>query len=150
MTKIVLIVILSIIVCYALWLGIFRIFRIGKSKKRKFYSIIPSALSAPFVFGLILYSVLYLPNLDFDKTKWKQNVTTRHKMTKDIIGNKLLIGLTKNEVIELLGKDYSEPFEKSIAYNIHRPKIMFSMDHDVLLIYFNEIGIAIKVIEFAV
>ena len=71
-------------------------------------------------------------------------------MTKDIIGNKLLIGLTKNEVIELLGKDYGEPFEKSIACNIHRPKIMFGMDHDVLLICFNEIGIVIKVNEFAV
>lgn len=71
-------------------------------------------------------------------------------MTKDIIDNNLLIGSNKSEVIELLGKDFTVPFENSMAYNIHRPKIMFSIDHNVLMIYFDEKGIVINVSEFSI
>lgn len=70
-------------------------------------------------------------------------------MTHNIIDSKLLIGFSRNEVTELLGNDYTEPFDKAIAYNIHRPKILFSIDHDVLIIYFDDNGLVNNVYEFA-
>ena len=70
-------------------------------------------------------------------------------MTKDIIENQLLIGLTKSEVIELLGKDFTIPYKRSMAYITYKPQIMFSLDHSVLMIYFDDKGVVTNVSDYA-
>jgi len=54
----------------------------------------------------LLVSHIEFKNIQFDSKKWKASMDLRNNMSDDIIKNKLLIGKTKNEVIDLLGKNF--------------------------------------------
>lgn len=86
----------------------------------------------------------YYPNIDFDKQKWEENQEKRYKMSKNIIKSEMLIGKTKEEVIELLGEDYHTYDDDHIAYDLGFVPELFNIDPDVLDIYFGN-GIVIKV-----
>ncbi len=57
-------------------------------------------------------------------------------MSEDIIESELLVGLTLNEVTELLGGEFSRYSENHIAYYLGFVPGMFNIDPDVLDIYF--------------
>ncbi len=60
-------------------------------------------------------------------------------MTDDIIDNKLLIGKPKGEIIQLLGSEFEKgPCDNCIGYSTNNPNIGFSIDHDVLAVYFDK------------
>ena len=65
-------------------------------------------------------------------------------MSEDIIESKLLIGKTKQEIVELLGDDYYSYNENHIAYDLGFVPGLLNIDPDVLDIYF-ENGKVIKV-----
>ena len=65
-------------------------------------------------------------------------------MSNDIIKSEILIGKTKEEVIELLGDDFYTYNENHIAYDLGFVPGLFNIDPDVLDIYFEK-GKVIKV-----
>ena len=57
-------------------------------------------------------------------------------MSKNIIKSEILIGKTKEEVIELLGNGYQDYGENHIGYYLGFVPRMFNIDPDILDIYF--------------
>jgi hypothetical protein len=75
----------------------------------------------------------------FDSYKWKIDDKQRYRMVNNIIGDHLLIGKPKLEVIELLGKDTEEgPCGDCLGYSTNDPDQSFSIDHEVLEINFDD------------
>ena len=83
-----------------------------------------------------VFSISYYPKTTFNKQKWDENKEERYKMSKNIIKSEILIGKTKDEVIELLGNDFSTYDENHIAYELGFVPELFNIDPDVLDIYF--------------
>jgi hypothetical protein len=83
---------------------------IKKGISKNIVTIVSSVLLTPLVYSLfaaIFLSFLfyeYHPELKFNSIEWSENKNDRHHMRKDLIESELLIGKTKNEVIEILGK----------------------------------------------
>ena len=117
-------------------------FNLGNNKNRKYLAIIPVIFLSPllYVVSIVmigLFSILYYPKTtSFDKQKWDENKEERYKMSKNIIRSEMLIGKTKDEVIELLGDDFSTYDENHIAYELGFVPELFNIDPDVLDIYF--------------
>lgn len=81
----------------------------------------------------------------FDENLWRTERTRRYKLADDIIESQLLIGKTKEEVITLLGENYSTLSlnQQSLIYKLGQPPSFFEPKMELLLILFvNE-----KVIE---
>lgn len=82
----------------------------------------------------------------FESNIWKTEETKRFTMVNDIFENKLFIGKTKIEIIALLGTDYEiGPCDKCIGYSTYDPDIGFSIDHDVLAVYFDSLDNVIEI-----
>ncbi len=126
-------------------------FNIGTEKSRKFIAVIPSLVLSPLVYlggiFLLIFSISYYPTYDFDQIEWNSNIEERYKMSEDIIESKILIGKTKNEIIEILGENYSSNTHNSLIYELGFVPGLFNIDPDYLRINF-ENGIAISVIQF--
>lgn len=91
--------------------------------------------------GLILIWLsieTYYPERDFDKGKWTENVEKRYEYADDLVDNEKLVGLTKNEIKEILGEpDYEN--EHSMTYYIGFSKRhLFRIDPDYLEISFKD------------
>ena len=91
-----------------------------------------------------IFSVSYYPKTDFNKQEWNENKEERYKISNDIIKSEILIGKTKDEVIELLGDDFYSYDESHIAYDLGFVPGLFNIDPDVLDIYFEK-GKVVKV-----
>lgn len=60
-------------------------------------------------------------------------------MVDDIVDNRLLIGKKESDVIQILGSDFEKgPCHKCIGYSTNNPNIGFSINHEVLAIYFDK------------
>ena len=122
--------------------------KVGNDRNRKFFAIIPTVILSPIIyFGLIMiwfFSASYYPTSDFDQNKWNSNVEERYKMSENIIESEMLIGMTKEEIAELLGQDFYSYNENHIAFELGFVPGLFNIDPDVLDIYF-ENGKVIKV-----
>jgi len=83
---------------------------IKKGISKTIITTVSSITLAPIVYSLfvaIFFSFIFYenhPESKFNSIKWNENKSDRHHMRKDLIESKLLIGKTKNEVIEILGK----------------------------------------------
>ncbi len=134
------IVLILAIPIYFLSKWILKKWNFGNEKNRKYLAIIPSVVLSPIVYiGLIylwIFSISYYPTNDFDKQTWKSNPEERYKMSEDIIESKILIGKTKQEIVELLGNDFYSYSENHIAYGVGFVPGLFNIDPDVLDIYF--------------
>ena len=83
-----------------------------------------------------IFSISYYPDRTFDKATWKQKPYERYELTQDVIESELLIGLTKDEVTELLG-NYDYTYDDSHwAYDIGHVPGLFNIDPSVLDVYF--------------
>jgi len=143
-----LIILILAISVYFLSNWILKKFKFGNDKNRKFLAIIPTIIIGPILYvGIIMiwiFSISYYPKTDFNKQKWESNKEERYKMSNDIIKNELLIGKTKDEVINLLGNEFYKYDDNHIAYDLGFLPGLFNIDPDVLDIYF-ENGKVIKV-----
>jgi hypothetical protein len=117
-------------------------FKLGNENNRKYLAIIPTVILSPLLYiGIIMiwiFSVSYYPKIDFNKQEWNENKEERYKMSNDIIKSEILIGKTKEEVIELLGDDFYFYDESHIAYDLGFVPGLFNIDPDVLDIYFEK------------
>ncbi|NLR95082.1 hypothetical protein [Flammeovirga agarivorans] len=121
---------------------------IGDRKRRKYLAIFPTILISPIAYvGLIclwFISATYYPTNDFDKQVWESNPEKRYEMSENIIDSKILIGKTKQEIIDLLGNDFYSYNDNHIAYELGFVPRLFNIDSDLLDVYF-ENGKVIKV-----
>ena len=88
------------------WRWVFRK-SVSKTRKRVLTWVV-TIITAPIVYAifvmLFFYAEEYYPNRDFDRNVWKTDTDTRYEYTHDLIKSNLLIGKTKPEVLEVLGK----------------------------------------------
>ncbi len=142
------IILILAIPVYFLTKWIFKRLKLGSEKNRKYLAIIPAIVLSPLLYiGVIMlwiFSVSYYPKTDFNKHEWKENKEERYKMSRDIIKSEMLIGKTKEEVIEVLGNDFYMYNENHIAYDLGFVPGFANIDPDVLDIYFEK-GKVIKV-----
>ncbi len=122
-------------------------FKLGKEKNRKYIAILPTIVLSPFLYlailFVILYAYAYYPKEEFNRKEWISNPQERYEMTENIIESNMLIGKSKDEVIKLLGGDYSISND-SIYYEIGMLPGLFRLEPDILDIYF-ENNIVVRV-----
>lgn len=110
--------------------------KVGNKKTRKFLAIIPTVILSPIIYvGLVMiwiFSISYYPTSDFDKNEWNSNVEERFIMSKDIIESEILIGKTREEVIQMLGNDFIKNNESEITYELGHVPGLFNIDPDYL------------------
>ena len=121
---------------------------IKTDKTRKLATWTATIIATPLIYvGLIMllvFSMSYHPNHDFDKTKWFADKETRYELSEDIIESEMLIGKTKSEVRQLLGDESNTDESDYWSYYLgFRPGIT-NIDPDVLDIEFKD-GKVIKV-----
>lgn len=73
----------------------------------------------------------------FNAQKWHSAKNERFKMARDIIASNMLIGKTQQEVTVILG-EVRERRGNCIGYATSEPSVWFSIDHEVLVVEFDE------------
>ena len=125
--------------------------KIGNINNRKYIAIIPTLILSPIIyFGLVLiwiFSISYYPTNDFNQNEWNTNIEERYKMSEDIIKSKMLIGKTRDEVIRILGNNFSSNDENRISYELGNVPGLFNIDPDYLDIKL-ENGIVVSVNQY--
>ena len=91
------------------------------------------------VSGWLFYSCVPFPEQEFESGRWRSgSKKVRGAMVRDIIGQKLLIGMSEKEVIELLGNpDHTFQPQNLFMYemnNNHRCSFLWECH---LLVYFD-------------
>ena len=87
----------------------------------------------------ILFSVIsYYPSHDFNKEKWMNDKEKRYELSEDLIAGKILIDKTKQEVIELLGKEFSTKESDYWIYDLGYSPGLIVIDPDILIIEFKD------------
>lgn len=125
--------------------------KIGNDDNRKFIAIIPTIILSPIIyFGLVMiwiFLLSYYPTNDFNQDEWSSNMEERYKMSEDIIESKMLIGKNRDEVINILGNNYSTNNKNRLSYELGFVPGLFNIDPDYLDIKF-ENGIVISVNQY--
>jgi len=89
-----------------------------------------------FLIYAFIFYVSYYPTKEFNQKEWTENPSKRYEMTQDIIEKNLLIGKTKDEIVNLLGSDKYEYDGGHWGYNVGFVPGLLNIDPDVLDIYF--------------
>jgi len=137
--KILLFIALSALLVHAFVLSI-RGIRETKASRRVFW-ILSFVAFISFVLldalGWFILLLSYYPHYSFDKADWAKNVQQRYIVADDLVDSKRLIGLTRSQAIELLGKPYREwdSIDHTIRFDIgDRPTIVMDLDPDELVL----------------
>lgn len=93
-------------------------------------------IGAPILYISIIWLIItYYPKHKFSFEKWKNQQETRYELTDDLINSKLLIGMQKSKVAQLLGKP--SDLESNIwVYNVGFVPRLFNIDLDILEVCF--------------
>ncbi|MDO6595512.1 hypothetical protein Q4512_01225 [Oceanihabitans sp. 2_MG-2023] len=87
---------------------------------------------------VISYFVIQLNEKQFDAVSWHTNPLSRYKMSKDIKESNVLIGKSKDAVVELLGK--GEPSTLTgrdhLVYSLGKPPSFFETKKETLVVIF--------------
>ena len=125
--------------------------KIGNINNRKYIAIIPTLILSPIIyFGLVLiwiFSISYYSTDGFNQNEWNTNIEERYKMSEDIIESEMLIGKTQDEVIQILGNNFSSNDENRISYELGNVPGLFNIDPDYLDIKL-ESGIVVSVKQY--
>jgi hypothetical protein len=78
----------------------------------------------------------YYPQKTFNRHDWDEYISARFTMSKYIISNKLLLGKTMEEVIQILGDKECFMGKDKLEYYLGFIPQSISIDPDVLSIYF--------------
>ncbi|SNR16702.1 hypothetical protein [Tenacibaculum jejuense] len=118
--------------------------------KSKVYKITFISFSTLVLVGSILFSVYiysYYPRISFNKKVWDTEVLERYQMSRDIIEKKILIGKSKQEVIQLLGTKEFYVFNNKIMYTIGHIPGLFNIDPNILCVEL-ENNIVVRVSQY--
>ncbi|SDW82995.1 hypothetical protein SAMN05444411_102263 [Lutibacter oricola] len=104
-----------------------------------------------FIFAIICYTIInpIIRSKKFEKKEWIENINSRYRMVNDLKNNDLLIGKTKNEVLEILGKDFNENcwIKDTWCFTAYDPDNYAPLDHYEFIIFFDENGVVKKVVH---
>jgi hypothetical protein len=87
------------------------------------------------------------PKKDFNKYDWEEYIEARFTMSEYIINKKILIGKTREEVVELLGENGYVIGNYFIKYYLGFAPYYLSIDPQILYITFENDRV-IKVIQY--
>lgn len=89
---------------------------------------------------IITSSLTWLFEERFTSEAWKTNPSHRYKMVDDLIEHQYLIGKTKDEVIQLLGKPnwIMSSNEDVYLYRIGKAPSFFNTEREELLVAFDK------------
>ena len=99
--------------------------------------LVPILLADLYMWFLFLIVFPIYPHYSFDKTDWTSDVARRYTMADDLVDSQELIGLTRSQAVELLGKPYREwdDIDHTIRYDIgERPTPGLDLDPDELVL----------------
>lgn len=123
---------------YSLWNWLYRKF-ISDKRKRQIATWVSTIVITPLIYigaiYLLLFWMFYYPKQTFEKQAWETQPGKRYEMSADIIQSHILIGKTKAQVQDLLGKPlYFGKSDKWYYYLGFLPGV--AMDADQLYIEF--------------
>jgi hypothetical protein len=122
------------------WRWLFKKLILNDKKTRIIATWITTIAVAPIIYFLIVlifvFSSLYYPSHDFNKQKWISDTEKRYELSEDIIESKILIGKTKSQVEEMLGKSDGWTEEDIWCYYLGYKPSLFGIDPDYLKIEF--------------
>lgn len=124
-------------------------FKYKDDKVLKYNTIALTVFLSPIIYFSIFYLVLYYryfyyPSKKFDKNEWHKNIHKRYYMSENIIASKMLIGKSKEQVINLLGKKYFVYHNNHYSYYLGMVPGINNIDPDLLDVYFeNDIVVTV-------
>lgn len=114
--------------------------RVADPGKRKLIATVVSLVAAPVVYVvialLVIFSMTWYPKHDFDRNAWLANTEHRYEYADDLVDNARLIGLTRAEVVAMLGEPTMEQNGQLTYYLGFSPRHLISIDPDWLAIEF--------------
>jgi len=124
-SALVIIAILGIPVFF-LWRWAFR--KITSTTRRRAIPWVVTIVTAPVFYAACILIFIeieeYYPNKDFNKKEWLANKDIRYEYSHDLIKSKILIGKSKQQVLQLLGSDTDTTQNDQLEYDIgFRPEI---------------------------
>lgn len=122
---------------------------IKEPKKKRIAIWLTTIIGTPIIYVLIIltfiFSISYYTEKNFDSKTWKNDVENRFELSGDLINSGLLIGKTKKQVEQILGKP--EDFKADLwVYDLGFVPSLGNIDPDILEITFKN-GKVIKVIQ---
>lgn len=101
-----------------------------------------------FLAFIISTTLLYHFEEQFDEQLWKYNPLERHKMFDAIVEEKLLIGKSKQQVLEILGQpdSTSTSSQNFLIYFLGKPPSFFASEQKKMIVRFSN-NKAVKVAE---
>jgi len=134
------VIIIFLISCFVLFRFWWWIFRKTASKTRRWAApVLLTILTVPavYVVGAFIWMEVmeYYPNRKFDQNAWKTNPDTRYEYTHDLIKNKILIGKTRPQILQLLG-DNGDTSQTEMQYYIGTKPELLDIDPSSLIIDF--------------
>jgi glucan phosphoethanolaminetransferase (alkaline phosphatase superfamily) len=107
------------------WRWVFR--KKNSIVRRRILVWLATILSAPVIYTVLIVAwmsiVEYYPNHYFDAKAWKTDSDSRYEYSHDLIGSKILVGKTKQQVMGILGK-YDDTSQAEWYYYIgYRPEL---------------------------
>ena len=121
-------------------------------KNIEYLALIPTVIITPIIYASLIISLIfyveYYPKEHFDKQKWDTNIEERYIMSNEIVKSEMLIGKTREEVIEILGNERTTSWsnEKRLEYYLGCSPAMFLCTEHYLEIIF-ENGKVIEVLQ---
>ncbi len=115
-----------------------KLIRFKTNMRKIIFVAICSIIIALLIPVVSVATYLYYPNNSFNSKKWNSKIHVRYKMSEDIIQRNLLIGKTKEEVVELLGKKEVYIKNNLMEYYLGHVPGLFNIDPDILCIKFKE------------
>jgi len=144
-------ILLVAVLTFLLTLAVFKRIKRGANPFKNSIFWITIVIALPIIYAGILFTWYKIsssyPERSFDKYEWIQNKDKRYEYVEDLVNHNKLNGMTKSEVIDLLGKASNENDSMLTYYIGYSPKIFFNLDPDWLEIEIkNEIVETVRVI----
>lgn len=137
------VIIINLVISVPVYFICRKIFKNIKDDKRKRLVIgLATIVITPVLYtGLIVAWVAalsYYPEKDFNTEKWNSDADKRYEMTDDLIESKILMGKTKQDVVNFLGQAEADFNNSQWSYYIGFKPGLINIDPDVLEIEFKD------------
>jgi hypothetical protein len=97
-------------------------------------------LSVIFFIGLVKIVIPLWKSKSFTSVEWKADKSTRYRMVNDLLESKQLNNLSQDQVVKLLGTEYTECFQSAYCYWAQDPTVLLWLDDFKLIVWFDEYG----------
>ncbi len=109
-------------------------------RKRTYLLLLSVLLTAVVIYTVFVFGALqlafYYPRGDFTVREWKEDPGNRYTLVDSLLKDHSLIGMTREDVIELLGSDFGES-GSSLFYDIGYPPSIVSLEPDRFYVNFD-------------